>query len=440
MAELGQSHPVITAPVPTTLGQSWVDRLARAESPAFTQRRARRTERSGANHDPIVWEAAVGANVIDVDGNVYVDLTSGFGVAAIGHRHPAVVAAIEHQSKRLVHGLGDLHPSQPKIELLERLVRLSPWDDARAVLSLSGADAVTTALKTAVLASKRPGVLAFTGSYHGLGYGPLAASAFAPGFREPFREQLNPHVVFAPWPKHTWKVEDALRELPHDWSAIGAVLIEPIQGRGGVNIPPEGFLAALGDRCKREGALLVVDEIFTGFGRCGSWWCSQDQGVSPDLICAGKALGGGLPVSVCLGTTEVMSSWGAPGEEAIHTGTFFGHPLCAAAALATLDVLENTQLISGGRKKGEDWMRSLRNADLPYVREVRGAGMMVGLELDQGPRALRVARALLQRGYLVLCAGRDGRVLQLAPPLNIDEALLERFVTALSQVLRDERP
>lgn len=440
MTELGQSPPSMHSPLPATVGRSWIDRLSRAESPAFTQRRARRAEQSGTADDPIVWREACGANVVDVDGNVYVDFTSGFGVAAIGHRHPAVVAAIARQSKQLLHALGDLHPSEPKVMLLERLVALAPWDDARAVLSLNGADAVTTALKTAMLATKKPGVLAFHGGYHGLCYGPLAASSFAPHFREPFIAQLNPHVTFSRWPNRQTTVDEALAALPRDWSDIGAVLVEPIQGRGGVRVPPAGFLSALRERVTREGALLIADEIFTGLGRCGSWWRSADDRALPDLLCTGKALGGGLPVSACLGSSEVMEVWGAPGNKAIHTGTFFGNPLSAASAIAVLDVLEQTDIMAKGAARGETLRLALANADLPYVSEVRGAGLLIGVELDNGRRTLRVVRGLLERGYLALLAGDDGRVLQLCPPLSIDEALLHDFVETLSEVLRGEQP
>jgi 4-aminobutyrate aminotransferase/(S)-3-amino-2-methylpropionate transaminase len=242
----GDALPAIEHPIPAAAGRAWVERLAATECPALTTRRKRRQEQTGASHDPIVWVEALGSNVIDADGNRYVDLTSGFGVALIGHRHPQVVQAVKGQAERLLHALGDLHPSDVKIELLERLCALAPWDDARAMLSLGGADAVTAALKTAVLATGKTGIVAFEGSYHGLTYGPLAVSGYSDRFRAPFAAQLQRDVHFARWPAQRADVDVALGALPDDWSAIGAVIVEPIQGRAGVRLPPPGFLAGLG--------------------------------------------------------------------------------------------------------------------------------------------------------------------------------------------------
>ena len=431
----GDALPAVKSPIPAATGQAWVERLAASECPALTTRRKRREEQTGANHDPIVWVEARGANVVDADGNRYVDLTSGFGVAFVGHRHPDVVAAVKRQADRLLHALGDLHPSDVKVELLERLCGLSPWPDARAMLSLSGADAVTAALKTAVMATGKAGVVAFDGSYHGLTYGPLAVSGYADRFREPFRAQLQRDVHFATWPEHQVSVDTAIATLPQDWSSIGAVIVEPIQGRAGVRLPPTGFLEALKRTCEKNGALLIVDENFTGVGRCGAWWRSLEDGVVPDVICVGKALGGGLPVSACIASEDVMRAWGAPDREAIHTGTFYGDPLGSAAALATIDLIEREGLADQAAKRGDAFAAELRAARLPEVLEVRHAGMMLGLQLEAPMQALTVTRALLERGYLVLPAGTNADVLQLAPPVTIGEAQLEGFVAALRNVL-----
>ena len=422
-------------PIPAAIGRAWVERLAATECPALTTRRKRREEQTGASHDPIVWTEARGSNVVDADGNRYVDLTSGFGVAFVGHRHPKVVAAIKRQADRLVHALGDLHPSDVKIMLLERLCELGPWKQARAMLSLSGADAVTAALKTAVMATGKSGVVAFEGSYHGLTYGPLAVSGYAERFREPFAAQLQPNVHFAPWPEHDADVSAAVGALPNDWAAIGAVILEPIQGRAGARMPPPGFVSALADVCRERGALLIVDEIFTGLGRCGAWWRSVADGATPDLICVGKALGGGLPVSACIGNADVMRAWGDPDREAIHTGTFYGDPLGCAAALATIELIEEHRWIDAAATRGAAFADEIQSARLPGVVEVRQAGLMLGLQLDAEGRALSLTRALLERGYLVLPAGSRADVLQLAPPVTVTDAQLEGFVVALAEAL-----
>lgn len=432
---MGDALPRVRQPIPASAGSRWVERLAASECPAFTTRRKRRHELTGASHDPIVWVEARGCNVVDADGNRYVDLTAGFGVAFVGHRHPEVVAAVKRQVDRLVHALGDLHPSDVKIQLLERLCALSPWPEARAILALSGADAVTAALKTAVLATGKPGVIAFEGGYHGLSYGPLSVLGYDARFREPFREQLHPHVRFARWPRRDESMDTALQALPEDWSQIGAVIVEPIQGRAGVRIPPEGFLQALAERCRARGAVLIADEIFTGIGRCGDWWRSVQTGVVPDLICAGKALGGGLPVSACIGRREVMDAWGTPDREAIHTGTFYGDPLGSASALATLDLLEREDGGLQAVERGHTLARMLRSMGSPGIVEVRQVGMMIGVQLHAEQSALKLTRDLLERGYLALPAGARGDVLQLTPAITLSDAQIEGFVGALEDTL-----
>ena len=422
MTDLGRLPPSIVSALPAEAGRAFVDRLALVECPSFTARRRRRQEATDASHDPIVWCEARGANVLDADGNVFVDLSGGFGAAAVGHGHPAVREAVTRQSGRLSHALGDLHPSDVKITLLERLAALSPWEDTRVVLSLSGSDAVTTALKTAAIATGRAGVVAFEGGYHGLGYGPLAACGYNDSFRQPFAAQLNPAVTFVPY-----------GAVPNDLSGVGAVLVEPIQARGGVHVPPSDWLVALGQRCREQGALMIADEIFTGLGRCGSMWLSAD--ANPDLICTGKALGGGFPVSACLGRADVMQAWGDCSGEAIHTGTFFGHPVGSAAALAALDVVEAEGLAARADRLGRQLIDQLRDDLNGRCVEVRGRGLLIGIDLGEPGRALTVCRALLERGYIALPAGEKANVVQLAPPLTIDSELLDGFVRTISEIL-----
>lgn len=436
--------PELRTGVPGPVGARLVETLAASECPALTTRRARRSERSGASHDPIVWSRASGINVWDADGNRYVDMTAGFGAASIGHSHPAVLAAITAQSARLWHALGDVHPSDVKLQLLQKLAGMAPFADARVMLGLGGSDAVTAALKTAVLATGKAGVLAFEGGYHGLDYAPLAACGYREAFRAPFAAQLNPHVRFAPYPRAHTNVSDAVQAVVRVWDGagrtgaeIGAVLVEPVLGRGGIVVPPAGFLAALGELCAARGALLIADEVQTGLGRAGATFRSVADGAQPDLVCLGKALGGGLAISACLGPERVMRAWGDPDGEAMHTGTFFGQPLACAAALATLDVIERERLAEAAARKGATWMRALTALGGRHrcVREVRGTGLLVGVELERDGHTLAAVRALLERGYIALVAGSDGRTLSLTPPLTMTEARLQEFVHALDASL-----
>jgi 4-aminobutyrate aminotransferase / (S)-3-amino-2-methylpropionate transaminase / 5-aminovalerate transaminase len=297
---------------------------------------------------PIFWEAARGAQVVDADGNRYLDLTGAFGVAVAGHAHPRVVAALEAQARRLVHGMGDVHPPEIKVRLLERLAGLAPWAETRGFLANSGSEAVEAALKTALLATGRPGILAFEGSYHGLTLGSLATTARL-AFREPFQSHLHGGVRFAPFPdaldglaapdeelaRALDRVEEILAGGGPEGVPVGAVILEPIQGRGGVRVPLPGFVAGVVERARAAGAVVIFDEIFTGFGRTGRALrpCLGAGGRGwaggADLLCVGKALGGGLPLSACLGRREVMDAWPPSRGEALHTSTFLGHPLAS---------------------------------------------------------------------------------------------------------------
>jgi 4-aminobutyrate aminotransferase/(S)-3-amino-2-methylpropionate transaminase len=436
--DLGARLPSIAHAIPGPRSRALVDVLARTECPSLTTRRKRREEVSGAPHDPIVWARAKGSNVVDADGNVLVDLEASFGAVALGHAHDAVVKAITEQSEALVTGFGDVHPSDVKIELCERLAAIAPWPDARVMLGSHGADAVEAALKTAMLATRKAGIVAFEGGYHGLSHGPLAACGYSVAFRAPFAAQLNPHVRFAKYPRSEGELDAALDSLdaalaPGD---AGCVLVEPILGRGGVVIPPRGFLPAVAERTRRAGALLVIDEVLTGLYRTGTRFRFEAEGVVPDVLAIGKALGGGLPMSACLAPHEVMRHWGTPDKEAIHTATHFGHPLACAAALAALDRLDSA-LGARATEEGAHLVASLRTLAAKHaaITDVRGAGLLVGLELDRGARTLALVSQLLARGFVTLPAGADARVLSLTPALTIDRALLDAFVAALDAVL-----
>ncbi len=410
-----------------------------AESPAFEARRGRRARESGADQTPIVYARGAGANVVDVDGNRYVDLTAGFGALLLGHRPLTVARALAAQERKLWLALGDVYPSEPKIELALAVADLFPEKGARVILGLSGADAITAAMKTSVLATGRPAVLAFEGAYHGLSYAPLAACGLQPAFRDPFEKQLAPFVRFAPYPAHGSELDRCLSAVRAELGRreTGAVLVEPVLGRGGCVVPPDGFLQGLRDACDEAGALLVADEIWTGLGRSGAWLATLAAGVTPDLVCLGKGLGGGLPISACVGREAVMRAWDAHGGGAIHTATHFGAPTACAAALAVLGELRRARVPQRAARVGARWMSDLRGATEGCgVVEVRGSGLMVGIELEGGAgRALCVARALLAEGYIVLTGGSRGDVLTLTPPLTIGEPLLVSFAHALARAL-----
>jgi 4-aminobutyrate aminotransferase/(S)-3-amino-2-methylpropionate transaminase len=415
-------------------------RLESVESPAFGARRTARADVAGAEMAPIVYASAEGSNVVDVDGNRYVDLAAGFGALLLGHAPPKVARALELQADRLWMALGDLYPSDVKVALVEKVAALHPSKGARALLGQSGSDAVAAALKTAKLATGKPGVVAFEGAYHGLGYGPLAACGLKKSWREAFADQLNPHVSFVAYPRGARDLDRALSSVAKalERGNVGAVLVEPILGRGGCVVPPPAFLGELAALTKKAEALLVADEIWTGLGRAGDPLASTAMGVMPDLICLGKGLGGGLPIAACVGPDAIMQSWRRDAnQDVVHTATFHGAPLACATAIATLEVLIADRLGERARNVGERVRGALARAlsSVPGVTEVRGAGLMIGIELGSARVALAVQRSLLEAGYIVTLGGLAGEVLIVTPALTIAETLLEGFAAALRGLL-----
>jgi 4-aminobutyrate aminotransferase-like enzyme len=437
--EIDEQLPDVRVPPPGPASRALAARLAAVESPAVDARREARARASRRDQGPIVYARGQGANVFDVDGNRYVDLAAGFGALVLGHRPAPVASAVDAQRERLWLALGDVHPSAAKVEACEKIATLYPRRGARVLLGASGADAVTAALKTAVLATGRDGVVAFEGGYHGLSHGPLGACGFQPAFREPFAGQLNPHVTFAPYPSRDATLAATMTVVTEALarSDVGAVLVEPILGRGGCVVPPQGFLSSLRAACDRSDTLLIVDEVWTGLGRSGAWLASLDQGVLADVVCLGKGLGAGLPVSACVGSERVMVAWEAHGGATLHTATHFGSPLACAAAVATLDALAAGRLPERARALSEPWLRELRDCSRGRgVSEIRGRGLMVGVAVEGGAgRALAVARRLLEAGWIVLTGGAQGDVLTLTPPLTIDTRLLSAFSDALAHAL-----
>ncbi|MEP7052887.1 MAG: aspartate aminotransferase family protein [Pseudomonadota bacterium] len=433
----GQNEPLLVCRPPGPSSRSWLVRHAHRAAPMGPKPRHKpgdlRAPPSG-----IVYASASGSNVTDVDGNRYVDLAAGFGAMLLGHSHPSIVRVLEFQANRLLMALGDVFPADSKIALLERLAALHPDPTARVIVGQSGADAVTAALKTALLVTGKPGVLAFAGAYHGLSHAPLAACGLRESYRTPFTEQLNPHVVFSEYPATEADLERVLGQGRAALAngVIGAILVEPILGRGGVLLPPPAFLPALSQLASEFNALLIADEIWTGLGRSGKMLFSVTKGCTPDLICLGKGLGGGLPISAVVGRGELMQAWQREAE-VVHTSTFAGSALACAASLATLDVLSRERLPERALEVGARLLSTLRGrlARFPHVA-LRGSGFMIALDLGNAPgRASRLASHLLERGYITSTGGGRREMLILTPPLTLAESLLNGFVGALESCL-----
>jgi len=411
---------------------------------------------------PIVWERAKGVYVWDPEGRKYLDLTAAFGVAAAGHANPRVVAAARRQMEKLLHAMGDVHPHPLKAQLARELSRITfeRWTKreskgsksrvssttGKAIFCNSGSEAVEASLKTAILATGKRGIVAFERAYHGLGYGALNAT-FRSHFRGPFRPQLREFGHFVSYPDSPGELDKTESEIQKIFrhQAIGAVLVEPIQGRGGINIPPSEFLPLLRRICDQHGALLILDEIYTGFGRSGAWFACEHSMTTPDLICVGKALAGGFPLSACIGRADIMdAAWPASTGEAIHTSTFLGHPVGCAMALAQIRELESKGLIQCSARLGvylRESLASLNSLFTTITLSARGSGLMVGAELqlrDGSPAtalALRAIKQMLRRGYILLPEGEHANVIGFTPPFTISKRQLCAAVRALAEVL-----
>jgi len=393
-----------------------------------------------ADDYPVVWASAHGALVTDVDGNRYLDLTAAFGVAALGHTNPAVVAAIVAQAALLVHGMGDVHPTDVKARLLAKLAAIAPGDCSQTFFGSSGAEAIEFALKTAVLATGRPYVLAYHGGYHGLTLGALGVGGIA-RFREPFVALLEGRTVWLPYPGAAASLDGALGAVRAALAAqprIGAIVVEPIQGRGGVIVPPDGYLRGLRAICDETNTVLVLDEIYTGFGRTGTLFACEREGIVPDILCVGKAIAGGVPFSAAIGRPAVVAAWPASTGEALHTSTYLGNPLGCAAALAVIEELERRPILAEIRA-AEPALRARleRFTALPGVSAVRGLGMLWAIEFRDAARANRVVHRGLQRGLILLQSGTEGTSITLAPPLVITDEQLAHALDVLTTVVEE---
>jgi 4-aminobutyrate aminotransferase-like enzyme len=417
---------------------------------------------------PIIWQRAEGANVWDVDDNRYIDLTAAFAVAAHGHTHPKIREAILNQSHLLIHAMGDVHPSASKALLCQKLsaITFERWNLGlgKTTLCNSGFEAVEVAIKTSLLHSGKPGVIAFRNGYHGLGYGALEIIGI-PWFREPFRSQLRDYVSLIPFPfcfrcpferSEGYRLEGArfpncalsCLESIEDQIAqairqreIGCIIVEPCQGRGGEIVPPLDFLRLLRTICDRHKILLIFDEIYTGFNRTGSLFACEQFGVYPDILCLGKGLTTGFPLSACVGRAEIMDAWPKSAGEALHTTTFLGNPIGCEMALASISLHLAPETAAQVQKTGRYFLQQLRTLRHQSIGHIRGLGLMIGVELvdldgkPDGKRAAQIMNRALQEGIILLGGGPEGNVLSLTPPFCISEEEIDFVVARLAHMM-----
>ncbi|RMF37874.1 MAG: acetyl ornithine aminotransferase family protein [Chloroflexi bacterium] len=426
--------------VPGPRAQAYVARDAAAISPSYTR------------SYPFVMERGQGAEVWDVDGNRYVDFTAGIAVCSTGHAHPQVVQAIKAQAEKFLHMSGTDFYYPVQIELAEKLNQIVPIEeDTQVFFTNSGTESVEAAIKLARYVTGRPRFIAFIGAFHGRTLGSLAFTASKYVQRQGFFPMM-PGVTHVPYPDPYRPVlvhqgdygeavvryiEEVILTTVAPPDEVAAVLVEPIQGEGGYIIPPPGFFPALRDLCDRHGILLIDDEVQAGMGRTGRWFAIEHWGVEPDIVCIAKGIASGLPLGAMVARKRLMT-W-PPGA---HGNTFGGNPVSCAAALATIRLIENGYLENAARM-GQLFLDLLAEIAPrhPTIGDVRGKGLMVGVELVQDRETKEPARELrdqvvqeaFRRGLLILGAGKS--VIRFMPPLNISRDLVEEGLMIFEEAL-----
>ncbi len=415
------------------------------------QRRAAAVARGVGSSTQLFAERAVNAEIWDVEGKRYIDFAGGIGVLNTGHRHPKVLAAIEQQLQRVIHSCFQVMPYEPYIALAEQLNAIAPIaGPAKSLFLSTGAEAVENAVKIARLATGRPGVIAFSGGFHGrtmmgmaltgkvapykLGFGPFPADVYHARF---------PH----PW--HGVSVEDALADIAHlfkcdiEPTRVAAFIVEPVQGEGGFTVAPPGFMRALRALCDGHGILLIADEVQSGFARTGRFFAMEHYDVHADLITTAKSIGGGLPLSGVIGRADVMDA-PAPGGLG---GTYGGNPVACAAALAVIDVIRSENILARATALGEQFrarMQALAAEPQLGVGEIRGLGAMVAFELvkpgthePDAERTKAVTARAAELGLLLLSCGVYANTIRVLVPITVEDTAFAEGMKLLVQAIRD---
>jgi 4-aminobutyrate aminotransferase-like enzyme len=417
--------------------QQLLDRLRRVEGGGL---------RTFVEDPPLAWHRAQSCWIEDPDGKRYTDLYGGFAVATVGHAHPRVVEAIRRQAGELIH-CPSAHPSEVRAEFLESLAAIAPHGLDRILPAITGAMANEVAVQLARSVRGGGEVVTFSGSYFGRTAGVVGLAGKA-GYREVLGARAEGQFLPYPYPARMGSGSDSsvMKILEHlatpagGLGKIAGVILEPIQGNAGVVIPPDSFLPALRRFCDSTGALLIFDEIQSGFGRTGRMWAADHTGVVPDLMTVGKGIGGGLAVAAVLGRDQYMR-WPADA----YTSTFLTNNLNLAAATAAIAVMRDEDLVTRSRELGDLILPILhhRLSQLAVVREVRGRGLWIAIEFwhpDGGPRpelAAAVVRLARERGVIVGRGGYEGAVVKISPPLVIQADELQRAVDAVAECVEE---
>jgi 4-aminobutyrate aminotransferase len=401
------------------------------------------------------WSHGHGHRLYDTAGRAYLDFANGIAVTGLGHAHPRVTAAIHEQVDRLIGPTGAIGFSEPVVRLADRLAASLPDPIDTVMFMNSGSEAVEAALKLARRVTGRPGVIAFRGAFHGRTFGAASVTSSSLNYRLGY-EPLLPAVYLTGYPQayrdfagdEAQAVEAALRELRlvlgqqvHP-SSVAAILIEPVLGEGGYVPAPLAFLQALRELCDEHGIVLIADEVQTGFGRTGRMWAMEHAGVVPDVVCMAKAIANGLPLAAIASRRELQERWG----RGAHGSTFGGNPVACAAGVAVLETIEDEDLVANASARGAELISGLRRiaAEEPRIGDVRGPGLMVGVEFvrDRASRepAGEVAAAVMARtadlGLLVLTCGSIHQVIRWLPAIDVSAAEISEGLEIFEEALR----
>lgn len=419
----------------------------------LTERRNASVARATAYASTFVAGRAENAQLWDVEGKRYIDFCGGIGCQNTGHRHPKVLAAIENQLGCLTHSCFQISPYESYIALAERLNALAPGaSDKKSLFFSAGGEAVENSIKIARYYTRRPGILTFTNGYHGRSYMGMGLSARMDPFKIGFRP-FPSEIYRIPFPDEFHGVGydaavnaiDTLFRSDADPESVGAIIFEPIQGEGGFNVADRDFLKYLRRLCDEHGIVLIADEIQSGFGRTGKMFAVEHFDIEPDLICLGKSMGGGLPLSGIVGKAEIVDAV-PPGGLG---GTFGGNPVGCAAALAVLDVIEEEGLLARGRKLGariHDRLDSMyRRAAYSHIGNVRGLGCMNAIEIvnnrtdlrPDGKRTASIISSALDKGLVLVSAGPERNVIRILVPLTAPFDLVDEGLDLLEAAVRD---
>lgn len=364
---------------------------------------------------PRVFSKAIGSELFDADGKRYIDFCAGFGALALGHGHSTFNDACA-QDLALTQGYGDVYATEDKVELFKVMRSVLPTHFAKGALAVTGGQSVEIALKTIALAKKKSGIIAFEGAYHGLDIGALPVT-HRRDFREPFLFWWQDLVEFLPYNCSHERIEAAIARLAQKGLPLGGIIVEPIQGRGGCIAAETRFLLDLRATCDQHDALLVYDEVQTGLGRTGRWVTTEP--CKSDIVCLGKILGGGLPLSACWMTEMAAAAWPESSGEALHTGTFFGHALCCRTAARALAFIRDQNLLNYATNLGQEARAFLRQNLGSHARDVRGEGLMMAIEFAEDGLGARLMEPLADAGLIVIPSGPTGSCLGITPALNI---------------------